>query len=90
MNCVSKRDCNMCLEPQLTNLSLHAALTKKRKISDSSVVIGLQIVHIRTTVFELCVREKKERRRKEEQRQIFHVQFVRRINGTLEVYFTLE
>ena len=36
---ISERDCDAGLEPQLAGLSSHAALTKKRKISDSRAVV---------------------------------------------------
>ena len=82
----------MCLDPYLTDLGSHAALNEKTNIYmyDSTVeqLFGVQIICIRCTLFELCVREKKITKSKLSHSIFFST--VRRIKETLEAYFTLE
>ena len=64
------------------------ALAEKRKISDSRAFVWCaDRCH---TVFELCMSKKKEERRTKSKFSHSIFSTVRRINGTLGVYFTLE
>ena len=61
---------NVLLGPQLVDLDVHAALTKKRKIFDSNAVVGCVVRWYTPYTFEVCLREKKkEERKKEEEEQ---------------------
>ena len=62
-NGVWERDCNVCLDPQLAHLSSHAALTKKRNISDSRALICCADCSHMPHSFELYMREKNEIRK---------------------------
>ena len=71
------------------NLSVHAALTKKRKISVIVHLSGVQIVPIRCILFVLCMMEKKKEERRTKSKFLHSIfSTVRRSNGTLGLYFT--
>ena len=64
------------LGPQLVDLSLHAALAKKRKIFDSSHVAWCAVRLYTPYTFELYVREKKKKEeRRREQNRNFRARF---------------
>ena len=86
----------MCLGPELVDLRLHAALTKKRKISDSNAVVWCADCFYTPYTFTIMRegKEEEEERKKKEKRRtkpkllcsIFST--VKRSNGTLGLYFT--
>ena len=94
-NGVLERDCDACFEASLTDLSCYVALTEKRRISDSRTVIWcldrLYTLYTGQLLSYGCAKKERKRRK---QRKIeiftFNFQTVRRINGTLGVYYTLE
>ena len=59
----------MVLGPQLDDHTLHAVLTKKRKIFDISAVAWYAVHLYMTYTFELCMREKKKKKKKKETRK---------------------
>ena len=84
---IYRRVCDTSLEPQLNDLSSHAALTKKRKISDTTAVVWCADCSYTLYSFKV-MHEQKERTKSKFSRVVFLS--VGRINGTLGVYFTLE
>ena len=74
--------------PYLDNLRSHAALSKERKISNSSAFVWCVDRSYTLYTFWLCVTEKKKQ--KENKIEIFAFDFstVRRNNGTVGLYFT--
>ena len=76
---------------------MHAALTKKNKIFDSSVVVWFAVCLYTPYIVYLDMPEEKKKKKKEEeekkeeeQNRNFHIRFwltVRRTKGTLGLYF---
>ena len=85
----------MCLGPQLIDLSLYAALTKKRKTLIVARSFGVRFACTHLILFDLCMSEKKKKKKKKKEERrvkskislsIFST--VRRSNGTLGLCFT--
>ena len=51
------------MEPQLIDLSLHTVLTKKGRSLIVAQLFGVWFVCIHLILFELCVREKKKKKK---------------------------
>ena len=69
-NSIRERDCNTSMEPYLADLSSHAALIKKRIISDSRAFVwSADRLYMPRSFFQVCVRKKKERKKKMEKKE---------------------